>query len=241
MPSSKKFILESGRASQVRIEIIEHLQAVEKLRGVAVILDVFRASNTIIALLDSGVSELVLLSDLEEARRLKARRPGWLLLGERHGITPPDFDGGNSPAEAASGAFSGRRVILTTSAGTQAVGRLGAAQAVFFGSFANAHILSQVLRGLAPQEVHLLPMGLEALEPALEDQLAAGYLAQLLAGCRLDFSGIRSQLLGCNGAQRLRSLEQHADLDFCTALDSHRVIPQVRYGELPRVEALAQG
>lgn len=220
----------------MRVEIVKQLEDLEELPGVVVILDVFRASNTIIALLASGVAELVLMADLEEARRQKARRPGWLLLGERQGISPPDFDGGNSPTEAASGRFNGRRVILTTSAGTQAVGRLQAAQAVFFGSFANAGALCGALQKLAPPVAHFLPMGLEAVQPALEDESAAQYLADILAGRRPDFAALKPKLLGCDGAGRLRSLGQHADLDFCTTLDSHDIIPRVRYGELPRVE-----
>jgi 2-phosphosulfolactate phosphatase len=221
----------------LRIEIVKSLQGLDKLKGAVVILDVFRASNTIIALLASGVKQLVLLADLEEARRLKARRPGWLLLGERQGIAPPDFDGGNSPVAAETGAFSGRRVILTTSAGTQAVGRLSGAGLVVFSSFANAGALVAMLKKLGPMAVHLLPMGLEAKQPALEDELAASYLADLLVGREPDFAGIKARLLACGGADRLRSLEQQADLEFCTTLDSHGIIPRVRFGELPEVDA----
>lgn len=221
----------------MRLEIINSLQGLEKLKGVVVILDVFRASNTIIALLGSGVSQLVLLADLEEARGLRARRPGWLLLGERQGIAPPDFDGGNSPVQAAAGGFNGQRVILTTSAGTQAVGRLSGAKEVLFGSFANAGALVALLKKRGPEMVHLLPMGLEAKQPALEDELAARYLADLLADGEPDFTAIESRLLDCNGADRLRSLNQHDDLKFCTTLDSQQIIPRVRYGELPQVEA----
>ncbi len=220
------------------MEIVKTLDGLEDLKGVVVILDVFRASNTITSLLASGVGELVLLSDLEEARRLRARRSGWLLLGERKGITPPDFDGGNSPVEAASGTFTGRRVILTTSAGTQAVGRLSNAREVLFGSFANAAAVVALLKKLAPKAVHLLPMGLEAKNPALEDELAAQYLAESLAGRSPEFAQIKSRLLSCDGADRLRSLDQHADLVFCTTLDSHRLVPRVRYEGLPKVEAL---
>lgn len=223
----------------MRSEIIKSLGGLEDLRGTVVVLDVFRASNTIISLLASGVGELVLLADLEEARRLRARRPGWLLLGERQGVTPPDFDGGNSPVEAASGGFAGRRVVLTTSAGTQAVGRLSRAQEVLFASFANAAATVALLGKQAPEELYLLPMGLEAKSPALEDELAAQYLAQSLAGGPPDFADIKSQLLVCQGADRLRSLNQLDDLAFCTTLDSHGLVPKVHYEDLPLVHAFA--
>jgi len=223
----------------MRVEIISGLQNLESLKGLVVVLDVFRASNTIIALLSGGAAEVVLLSDLEEARRLRARRPGWLLLGERGGIAPPDFDGGNSPVEACRGVFAGRRVILTTSAGTQAVGRLRQAAGVFFGSFANAAALCRALMASGQEAVYLLPMGLEAREPALEDDMAALYLAGLLQGRPLDFRDIRPALLACDGADRLRALNQHADLEFCTTLDSQPTVPVVYYDPLPHARPLA--
>lgn len=223
----------------MRVEIVKSLGGLEDLKGTVVILDVFRASNTIISLLASGVGELVLLAGLEEARRLRARRPGWLLLGERQGVAPPDFDGGNSPVEAASGEFAGRRVVLTTSAGTQAVGRLSGARQVLFASFANAAATVALLGKQALEELYLLPMGLEAKSPALEDELAAQYLAQSLAGRPPDFADIKSQLLVCQGADRLRSLDQLDDLAFCTTLDSHVLVPRVHYEGLPLVRAFA--
>jgi 2-phosphosulfolactate phosphatase len=220
----------------VRVEIVRKSEGLEELAGTVVVLDIFRASNTIIALLQSGVAELVLMADLEEARRLRARRPGWLLLGERKGVPPPDFDGGNSPTQALSGVFSGRRAIFTTSAGTQAVGRLRAAQAVFFGSFANAGALCETLKKLDPPAVHFLPMGFEATRPAFEDDSAAQYLADTLAGSRPDFAALKPKLINCEGAGRLRDLGQHADLDFCTTLDSHNIVPWVRLGYVPQVQ-----
>jgi 2-phosphosulfolactate phosphatase len=216
-------------------EIINSFDRLEELTGMVVILDVFRASNTIISLMATGVRELVLLADLEEARRLRDMRSGWVLLGERRGITPPDFDGGNSPVEAATGAFACKRVILTTSAGTQAVGRLGSAKEVMFASFANAAAVVALLKRRAAQKIHFLPMGLEAASPALEDELAAQYLAESLAGDPPDFASIKSRLLNCEGAERLRSLDQHADLVFCTTLDSHRLIPRVINDDFPKV------
>ncbi len=221
----------------MHVDIVENLNDLEALQGAVVVLDIFRASNTIISLLAAGAEEVVLLAGLEEARRLRARQPGWLLWGERQGVTPPDFDGGNSPVAAGRGGLSGRRVILTTSAGTQAVGRLQGAQAVFFGSFANAAALAAALARLDPPAVHLLPMGLEARTPALEDELAARYLAGLLAGEPRDFPSLLPRLLDCAGARRLRRLGQEDDLAFCTTLDSHTVIPRVHFGQWPAARA----
>ncbi|CAO0821854.1 putative 2-phosphosulfolactate phosphatase [Desulfarculales bacterium] len=87
----------------------------------AVLLDIFRTSNTALALLVAGVAEVCLLAELELPRALKKSQPGLLLWGKRGGFMPPDFDGDNSLCRIARGWLAGRRVILTISAGIQAV------------------------------------------------------------------------------------------------------------------------
>ena len=217
----------------MRVFIERGLDRVEKLTGAVVILDIYRAGNTIMSLLASGAQRVVLLSDLEGAYQLKRENPDWLLMGERGGVTQPGFDGGNSPCQARVMPVAGRTVVLTTSAGTQAVHRLGQASHIFFGSFANAAALCAELRRLDPDSVHLLPMGLEAREPAMEDDLAALYLEQCLLGNSPDFKKMVPQLLNCDGSGRLRSLKQDDDLKFCTSLNTHEMIPRVVPGAPP--------
>lgn len=211
----------------MRVEMVRPEDALEGLDGAVVILDIFRASNTVLALLAAGATRVALVAGLNRARGLKASHPDWLLLGERGGLAPEGFEGGNSPAGAAGLKPRGRAAILTTSAGTQAVHRLGAASAVFYGSFANASALARALRGLGPTRVSLLPMGLEGREPAEEDDLAADWLRDQLLGRRRDFAPVRTRLLACAGARRLRGLGQDDDLDFCAALDTHILVAAV--------------
>jgi 2-phosphosulfolactate phosphatase len=217
----------------VRVEIVRPADALEGLDGVVVIIDVFRASNTVLALLAAGAVQVSLVADLGRARKLKAGHPDWLLLGERGGLAPEGFEGGNSPANAAGLRPQGRAAILTTSAGTQAVHRLGAASQLFYGSFANASVLTRVLRRLDPARISFLPMGFEGREPAEEDDLAAAWLRDKLLGRRRDFAAVRQRLLACAGAERLRKLGQGDDLAFCTTLDSHVLVAAVSPGDPP--------
>lgn len=203
------------------------MDGLEGLTGAVVVIDVFRAGNTVIALLEAGAERVYLLPRLEQARRLKAAHPDWLLWGERGGLPPAGFEGGNSPAAAARMDLAGRRVILTTSAGTQALHRLRRARPVVFATFANAGAVVELLRRLEPAEVHLLPMGLEARRPAEEDDLAASYLRLALLAQPPVFAALREKLLGCPGAERLRRLGQQDDLAWCTRLDVSRLVPVV--------------
>lgn len=214
------------------------LDGVESISGAVVVIDVFRASNTIISLLAAGAKEIVLLADLERARALKREEPSRPLLGERGGVTPDDFDGGNAPSKASSLVAPGDAPILTTSAGTQAIARLTSAEVVLFGSFANASAVAACLRDLATSVVTMLPMGLEARTRAVEDDEAAVWITGLLEGRSQDFEPVRARLLDCGGARRLRRLGQNDDLRVCTALDTIDIVPIVRPGSPPRAVAL---
>lgn len=223
-------------ASAVRIH--RGLEGVGTLTGTVVVIDVFRASNTIIALLTAGAKEVFLLADLESARALKAFDPKRPLIGERGGVAPDDFDGGNSPAKAGLLVVPGASPILTTSAGTQAVARLRAAETVIFASFANATAVAEFIREHERSSVTLLPMGLEARTPSVEDDEAAAWIAGLLEGRNQDFEEVRVRLLGCDGANRLRRLGQDDDLTFCTGLDSSSLVPVVVPDDPPRAVRL---
>lgn len=217
----------------MRVAVARPGEALEEITGTVVVIDVFRASNTILALLASGAAEVALLADIDAARELKRRQPGWPLLGERGGLTQAGCDGGNSPVAAGRVLGGAAAAILTTSAGTQGVARLAAAARIVFASFANADaVVRWVLE--ADDDVTLLPMGLEARAPAAEDDLAAAWLAARLRGAWPPWWLVRRQLLDCAGAARLRRLRQDDDLAWCTRLDSHELVPVVVPGDPPR-------
>jgi 2-phosphosulfolactate phosphatase len=213
----------------MRIQCTNDLTRLEAIRGAVVALDVFRASNTIIALAAGG-ARVCLLASVDQARALKAAHPDWVLLGERQGVRLPGFDGDNSPAAVSRADYRDRRAILTSSNGTQALARLQGAGPVFYASFANAEALTARLRRINPDSVTFMAMG-RAGEPALEDDLAARYLAARLAGERPDFAPLRDRLLTSPAAGRLRGLGREDDLEFCCRLDSHAVVPQVVWQE----------
>jgi 2-phosphosulfolactate phosphatase len=222
----------------MEISVSWGFEPVDGLTGCVVILDIFRASNTVIAALGAGAEGVYLLADLDEAKGLMTRNPSWLLWGERGGLKVPGFDGDNSPAHAASLPLKGRTVVLTTSSGTQKISPLKGADRIFFGSFANARALVQTLLEMAPKRVTLLSMGLGAREPAFEDDAAASYLEKALRGEPPDFENIRTALLSCPAAERLRALHQHSDLEFCTRLDTHHVVPVVEFDTHPKAVSL---
>src|SRR5689334_1426420 len=69
--------------------------------GLAVVIDVLRATTTIVHALAAGAACVRPCAEVEEARALVGQmRIGRALLGgERGGVAPPGFDLGNSPRE----------------------------------------------------------------------------------------------------------------------------------------------
>lgn len=104
-------------------------------RSVCIVLDVLRASSTMLAMFQAGARELRLAETPEDALAVAGgRREDFWVCGERHGLKVEGFDYGNSPAEVAEADLSGREVVFVTSNGTGALGAVAAAPLVLVGS-----------------------------------------------------------------------------------------------------------
>src|SRR5712691_9127206 len=100
--------------------------------GVAVVVDVLRATTTIIHALAAGCSSVRPCAEVEEARELAGTmRAGRVLLGgERGGAPLPGFDLGNSPAEYTAKVCCGSTLVLTTTNGMRACLRAAEAERI---------------------------------------------------------------------------------------------------------------
>jgi len=105
---------------------------------VCIVVDVLRASSTIVTVLERGAQEVLLAPSIEEARTLHQRLPGYLLCGEEGGLPPPGFGYGNSPSEFSALDLKEQRAILCTSNGTRAILAAADAPLVLVGCLLNA-------------------------------------------------------------------------------------------------------
>lgn len=103
----------------MNISIIRSVEDAREARGLAVVIDVFRAFTTQAYFFDRGAERIIPVLTLDEAHTLKAEHPDYVLAGERGGLKPEGFDLGNSPTEALEIDLSGKTVIHTTSNGTR--------------------------------------------------------------------------------------------------------------------------
>lgn len=207
----------------MEINILHLLTGAGEARGIAVIIDVFRAFSTACYVMANGAQEIIPVGDIEIARQLRAKSIGRILMGERGGEKPPDFDFGNSPAEIQSVDFHGKTVIHTTSAGTQGLVNAGGADEVITGSFVNAEAIIAYIRRRSPEKVSLVSMGTGAREPNEEDTLCAQYLAARLENRTVDINQIHRRLRDSPAAQNFFDPQikwaPADDFDLCAAID----------------------
>lgn len=108
-------------------------------RQTVVLIDVLRTSATLVAMLESGARNVVVVSTPEDARLHRGRLQSCLLCGETGGSRPADFDFGNSPKDYFGLHLSERQLVFTSTNGAKAMAKLvGGENRVFVGSYPNA-------------------------------------------------------------------------------------------------------
>ena len=203
-----------------------------------VVFDILRATSTFVTALHHGAAAVIPVSEISEAIAYRQRQPGVFLAGERDGIKISaaqsggvDFDFGNSPREFSPEKVRGKTIVSTTTNGTRALQACAAANIVLAASFLNLSATAKFLNQLQPETILLICAG-TGEGVALEDVLAAGALADLLAGERADATEVARQnylrakldlavaIAGSTNGRRLLGLpELRADVAFCSQRD----------------------
>jgi 2-phosphosulfolactate phosphatase len=203
------------------VEILktDYFAGARQARGIAVIIDVFRAFSVACYCVENGAARILPVGKIEDALRLKQQLPGSILIGERHGKKLEGCDFGNSPTELQGQNFTGRTIIHTTHAGTQGLVHASAADQVLTGAFVNAEATADYITSQAPEQVTLVRMGWEAQTPTDEDTLCADYLEHLLLDRPYDLQATFNQLKQSSCTDRFRDPAQPwsptSDIDLC--------------------------
>ena len=170
---------------KLEIEILHLIEGAKKAEGIAVVIDVFRAFSMECYLYAFGAREVRPVGSIGETFAWREKDPECILAGERHGRRIEGCDLGNSPSAVTPAAVRGKRVIHTTSAGTQGIVNAGGAEEILTGSFVNAKATAEYILAKQPRRVSLVAMGREGLEETEEDELCAAYLKSLLTGAEM--------------------------------------------------------
>ena len=216
-------------------------------KKISIVVDVLRASSTITALLGKGCSKVFPVSTIDEAYFFKKKK-GYLIAGERNGITLPDFDFGNSPIDLEQINVKGKNVILTTTNGTKVIRKLMDSEKVFIGCLLNAGAcITKVLSLFYKQslnDIYIVCAGNKG-KFALDDAICAGYLVETI--CRLtapqqdsliitdaavavrqiyrSYPDILSGFKESTSGQILIDLSCYDDIHYCAEIDVYNCVP----------------
>ena len=221
----------------------------EDLKGKSVIVvDVFRASSTIVTALNHGARAVIPVADMADAGRISAHMGTTSLLGgERSGTKIDGYALGNSPEEYTPEVVQGKTVVLNTSNGTRAVTQSRGAAEIAVGCFLN---VSKVIEFAwkAEHDVVILCAGSDD-RVALEDILCAGLILNQLGADGVhharsdaahialslyayDKDDLTNALTRSNHAQRLIELGFEDDVRYCSRIDALPLLPVYRDSRL---------
>jgi 2-phosphosulfolactate phosphatase len=212
-------------------------------RGVVVI-DVLRATTTVITALANGAKAVIPAATSEEAVRLASNleKDGVLLAGERKSLKIEGFALGNSPREMTAAAVGGKTIVLATTNGTPALVAAQGGDPVLVGAPANFKALAERARAVLAERGHLVIVcaGREK-QFAIEDAYTAGRLVKALkkgqrqltlndaataaVAVTAAYDGWPDALADSEAARQLAEAELAEDVRFAARVDRFGIVP----------------
>ncbi|MBN1487802.1 MAG: 2-phosphosulfolactate phosphatase [Anaerolineae bacterium] len=226
-------------------------------KPVCIVVDVLRATTTLVTLFEQGIKEVLVAGEVDTAREL-AQQYKYLLIGERNGLRVAGFDFGNSPTALLDAKIAGKGAVLTTSNGTVALRSLPHAPVVCAGCLRNATASCEKALDAAQQYNGTLCIVCAGRGGSfvMDDSVCAGYMVAAsmkilekqglpiectdaaLAARRLYYSypDIPAAFKDSDSGRRVIEIGQAADLEFCAQIDVSRQVPVLQPGEPLRVQ-----
>ncbi|WP_339878544.1 2-phosphosulfolactate phosphatase [uncultured Algoriphagus sp.] len=233
---------------QVEICFSPELIHLHELQGkIVVVVDIFRATSTMVAALANGISEIKTCADLEECRAMASL--GYLIAGERNGITAEGFQLGNSPLAYLSQNYQNQKLAMTTTNGTLAISKSTGADEILIGAFPNLQATVGYIQS-RDKDVLIHCAGWKG-KFNLEDSLYAGALVKALEATHEaeddaaiamkslyekeghDLKGFLSQ---ASHAKRLQNHNIDSDIDFCLTPDLFSLVGKIESDTLVAVD-----
>jgi len=228
--------------------IPEEIKNTELAGKLVVIIDVLRASSTIVTALVNGCRGFVPILSPGQAKKKAQQfeKEKVLLGGEREGTKIEGFDLGNSPREYKREAVKDKTIIFSTTNGVKTLEMIKGAYRIIIGSFLNLQAVCNYCTNYKG-DILIICAGKEG-RFSLEDTACAGMIINSLrdvfpVACREVDANLTAQLLyknfGNNILEILRK-SQHGrylesiglgeDLKFCSQLNFFHIVPIFRDG-----------
>ncbi len=202
------------------------------------VIDIFRATSAIVTAFYNGVSKMIPVATVEEAKEYQ--RTGYLAAAERNGEMIEGFELGNSPFGYMNNKVKGKTIAISTTNGTQAIEASRKASKILIGSFLNLDVLCEYLSA-QKKDVILVCAGWKN-KFNLEDTIFAGAVVEKLtseSGFEITcdsaiaskhlYNLAKNDLFGFLGnsshRNRLAKLDLERDIKYCLTPNQCPVIP----------------
>jgi 2-phosphosulfolactate phosphatase len=209
----------------------------------AVVIDVLRASNTIITALENGAKEIIPVISVDSAVKISKGLFGGstILGGERNTRKVEGFNSGNSPVEYSTEKVKGKTIIFFTTNGTKSILKAKFAESLYICSFRNMDaVVNQLVS--SKNDIEILCAGNPGTF-SIEDTVCAGMIISKIrsSGEKVNFSDSAKAseiLYNDTKADILKMLQtsEHGrtliengfsdDVVFCSEINKTKVIPQ---------------
>jgi len=190
-----------------------------------VIVDVYRFSTSVVALLEAGATGVMPAGSPAAVREYKRSTPGAVVGGEPY-QSDPLFGLSNSPTEIADADVDGRPTCLYSENGARAVGRVADAGPVYVGTSWNLTAVADAVRD-APS-VSVVATGASG-EVRYEDTTVAYAIERSLLDGPLTGPRLETYRLAIEGinARHSTSGRDAADAGLLTEFDRSTVVPRL--------------
>lgn len=212
------------------------IEGARRARGLVVVIDVLRSFTVSAFALAGGARECLLVSTVDEARRLAAQIPGALISAEEDALPVAGIAISNSPTQVQSADLRGRTLIQRSSAGTPVMAAVWSAESTFAGSLVVAGATVQACLSRRPSLVTLI-----ASADFPEDHACAKYMEALFRGRRIELAPLLQPLRDSPRYQKVISGRwpgfPPSDIELALTLDRFDfAMPVSRYGPQLKVE-----
>lgn len=217
-----------------------------------IVVDVLRATTSIISALNGGALKVVPSIDAGYAVELASRlgMSECVLGGERGGVKIPGFELGNSPKDYLSRVVRGKTVIVSTTNGTGALHSVKSADSVLLGAMINRTAVAKAA-ACNGNDILIVCAGTEG-QPSADDLCAAGAVidavrafADIREGELTDMAMIceslyhswregRFDLSRTFHFARLCAMGFEEDVAFCFTPDTTDTVPTYKDGVIVR-------
>jgi len=211
-----------------------------------IVIDVLRASTTIITAIENGALSVLPTLTVNEAKDLAKRTPGSILAGERKGFRIPGFRLGNSPLEFTPRVVREKNIVLTTTNCTRILDRckhLPLGMKVTIGALVNAWAIANVSRKLLNRgngKISIIEAGTKGRK-CQDDQICAQVLQIMIereTGQPLTSPVqnivdllLYSVLSRSRHGKRLIKIGYDNDVRYCSQLGISKIVPELSHDQ----------